>query len=714
MSKRFTQILDSDVIVVPLCSICRDELPLRTEVTYWLSQCEIDWHYLFFLDDLPKIISDAAATKLYLIDHNIPCSFLNHFSVIGTIDHHKLLTNSPKPPNFRHELVGSCASLVAMEIQSCSQEIELPEMLFKLLYGAILIDTMGLVEEARAYGKLTDTDLKAADFIENRLRSKSQRDDLYSAISVSKYDIAGLTVLDLLRKDSKMALSDDSKRRVICSTISGINADRLFAFISFKNDCTKYCIDKSAPYLVGITVPAPKETRSLFIFSVKPQIFRIAPLVAFLSDPQHELDLHIQTSCDEIFLAKIGSNKITRKVILPLLIQFLNQTKDWPDEKINSDPRSNSGSGGNSSDFNPASKKFTAASNSAKDRDADRLPPLDNVPKDDLLLYFCSEEADLEDRRVKFMQCLRKMQQNDLTDESEEDDTKSSQIPRFLFDHTVRLGPTSRKTSLLSDSSVISFRSAATTATSEEEDSHLSLDTLNQIRSSRHRLQLGIKAHIIKKRTGNANQPRRSTPQITGIEKIRARGPRTASYCQSRDKLDLSYLSEANYMGAFSSGLISAIQAPSCAEKLPESASYSLYRRISASQHKMQKDEALTETERTLFDFSRLFRAQSGQTLRNQVLSAFRNLHRVRMDVFKNDINALKITRAKINEQFKENKSETDLEKIDQLICHANECANLLRETVVQLEFDESKQRFVMNLRNDLAYSDNILYPHDK
>jgi complex III assembly factor LYRM7 len=46
-----------------------------------------------------------------------------------------------------------------------------------------------------------------------------------------------------------------------------------------------------------------------------------------------------------------------------------------------------------------------------------------------------------------------------------------------------------------------------------------------------------------------------------------------------------------------------------------------------------------------------------GQTMK--VMQLFKTLHRTRQHVFKNDARALKAARIKINEEFKNNKSET-------------------------------------------------------
>ncbi|XP_064131606.1 complex III assembly factor LYRM7 isoform X2 [Loxodonta africana] len=49
-----------------------------------------------------------------------------------------------------------------------------------------------------------------------------------------------------------------------------------------------------------------------------------------------------------------------------------------------------------------------------------------------------------------------------------------------------------------------------------------------------------------------------------------------------------------------------------------------------------------------------------------KVLQLFKTLHRTRQQVFKNDTRALEAARIKINEEFKNNKSETSPKKIEE------------------------------------------------
>nr|XP_012303164.1 complex III assembly factor LYRM7 isoform X2 [Aotus nancymaae] len=66
-----------------------------------------------------------------------------------------------------------------------------------------------------------------------------------------------------------------------------------------------------------------------------------------------------------------------------------------------------------------------------------------------------------------------------------------------------------------------------------------------------------------------------------------------------------------------------------------------------------------------------------------KVLQLFKTLHRTRQQVFKNDARALE-ARIKINEEFKNNKSETSPKKIEELMKIGSDVELLLRTSVVQ------------------------------
>ncbi|GAB6031937.1 hypothetical protein CHUAL_010325 [Chamberlinius hualienensis] len=71
-------------------------------------------------------------------------------------------------------------------------------------------------------------------------------------------------------------------------------------------------------------------------------------------------------------------------------------------------------------------------------------------------------------------------------------------------------------------------------------------------------------------------------------------------------------------------------------------------------------------------------------SLRGEVLSCFRRLHRTRRLIFRGDQFALQATRKRINDEFRGSMLETDSEVIKEKIKLGNEVETLLRTQVIQ------------------------------
>ena len=78
-----------------------------------------------------------------------------------------------------------------------------------------------------------------------------------------------------------------------------------------------------------------------------------------------------------------------------------------------------------------------------------------------------------------------------------------------------------------------------------------------------------------------------------------------------------------------------------------------------------------------------------------QVLRAFKNLHRARCRVFKDDIEALTAGRQKINEEYRKNLNVTNPDTIRELIKNSDEATEELLTCVVQLKLvDENEPKY--------------------
>lgn len=96
-------------------------------------------------------------------------------------------------------------------------------------------------------------------------------------------------------------------------------------------------------------------------------------------------------------------------------------------------------------------------------------------------------------------------------------------------------------------------------------------------------------------------------------------------------------------------------------------------------------------------------------SLRSRVLAAFKDLHKARLVVFKNDERALVAGRQKINEEFKKNIDETDHKKIEELIQVAKDSSMILRQHIVQLE-QIAEDTYKANITKETYKLDNSMY----
>ncbi|KAF6777257.1 hypothetical protein AHF37_03673 [Paragonimus kellicotti] len=253
--------LDSTAVRSGLCL-------LQTTAT---RQCGLSWEALIYADDLfgpqSNFYKHSKAVHLILVDCHaiVGCLHGRNWPVKEVIDHHMLHPDSSTHNLDNCELkridaVGSCASLVAAQILSDRRGELLPLALWKLLYGAILLDTIGLSECGRQAGRLTDLDLLMASRIEDMIGEKLfsaglSRETLFRGLENAKFDIKGLCIWDLLRRDTKLAIGPkNSQRSIVCSTIFGMDFEQLIHSADFVEAAKRICTLQSAVVLVGITV----------------------------------------------------------------------------------------------------------------------------------------------------------------------------------------------------------------------------------------------------------------------------------------------------------------------------------------------------------------------------------------------------------------------------------------------------------------------------
>ncbi|XP_055642902.1 exopolyphosphatase PRUNE1 isoform X2 [Toxorhynchites rutilus septentrionalis] len=189
--------------VLPVLNVTRENLPLKTEVVYYLRENDIDLNDLVCKDEiyLPETSSN---TNFVLVDHHLSKYRVN---VIGVVDHRPFDPNSA----LNHDIfiyieeVGSCATLIASLIEKSSileSNLEEYHIVLKLLYGAIVLDTVNLSKQADKTRKL---DLEMLQLIEDYLHvTDTHRQELFNSLVFNRNDISSLNTLEVLSKDLKI------------------------------------------------------------------------------------------------------------------------------------------------------------------------------------------------------------------------------------------------------------------------------------------------------------------------------------------------------------------------------------------------------------------------------------------------------------------------------------------------------------------------------
>ncbi|VDP85720.1 unnamed protein product [Echinostoma caproni] len=155
-----------------------------------------------------------------------------------------------------------------------------------------------------------------------------------------------MSTWDLLRRDTKLACVSTGSigERFVCSTVSGLDFVELVSAPDFLEMANRLCTLHSADLLVCITVGhAPctdnqihsqDRRRGLIVYSPHSQNNLSKELVEFICQPRHNLDLHEEPvpQAPVTFTGVIRNPVVTRKAILPLLVQFIKRHQSPPAE----------------------------------------------------------------------------------------------------------------------------------------------------------------------------------------------------------------------------------------------------------------------------------------------------------------------------------------------------------------------------------------------
>ncbi|XP_067132645.1 exopolyphosphatase PRUNE1 [Centruroides vittatus] len=306
------------IIVFPVINVPREDLRIRTEVTYFLTKLNIPLDLLICKDefDFERLHNDGNLSVI-LVDHNVlaPSDSFLEMSVIRIIDHHVQENIVKDKYDVTIELVGSCATLVAEKVFEKLPDI-LDTQIAMLLYGTIIFDTVCLNENAK---RVTSKDMEIASKLESLLKDVN-KEEIFQEIKKAKFDVSDLTFDELLRKDLKV-ISNNTINIAISSLPMLLQSVKTSENIesTVNHFCSKF--QYNAVVMMGINIKTETEIkRDIGIYSPLSDLQQ--QIIEFLKnydDPNLELE-----ELEFPFpLFNQKNSSASRKFILPILNRFL-------------------------------------------------------------------------------------------------------------------------------------------------------------------------------------------------------------------------------------------------------------------------------------------------------------------------------------------------------------------------------------------------------
>jgi inorganic pyrophosphatase/exopolyphosphatase len=313
---------------VPMFNINREDIPLRTEATWLLRDCDVNTVNVTCLGDLDlKGLQSADQLAVTLVDHNLPAvdQWELISSTVDIMDHHKDDTGDHYKKDVTKMIkpVGSCATLVAKDfLDQLPLALERNHDLVKLLLGAILVDTVNLDTST---GRTTDIDCDVV----KQLKSITDidRDHLYSQLQYAKFDLTGLSAYDLLCKDFKNAAPTSSGVKAGAASIPESFGD--FLQRADSNDALTLFTEENGLdllLLVSVSFSDPEYLHMKRQCGVYSENDALRLTVFNFMKIEESLKLtEIATSNPKLSAFDQGDTTASRKQLLPLLNAALSQ-----------------------------------------------------------------------------------------------------------------------------------------------------------------------------------------------------------------------------------------------------------------------------------------------------------------------------------------------------------------------------------------------------
>lgn len=314
-------------ITIPVLNVKRKELPIRSEVVYFLEETSIQTSDLICIDEIDlQALDESGKLSIVLVDHNslsIEQKYLEN-RITQIVDHHAIedpeLINKLKT---KIEPVGSCCTLVAEEIFKSNQSV-MDAQVAMLLYGTILLDTICLKESAK---RTTEKDKEIVSKLEDVLSGVS-REEIFGELQRVKFDTSKLTPEQLLYKDTKYISDNSASVAIISMPMLLQDVIEKDTFLSALKEMAASKELKSI-ILLGLEVEDKQAAvrRQLAIYNNCPNsLENISDYLKSLKNPSLDL-VPVPVDSKSISLFDQKNIALTRKFVMPVLQKYFQSVQ---------------------------------------------------------------------------------------------------------------------------------------------------------------------------------------------------------------------------------------------------------------------------------------------------------------------------------------------------------------------------------------------------
>ncbi|XP_077289285.1 exopolyphosphatase prune [Arctopsyche grandis] len=313
----------SDTIFVPILNVDKEDLPIKTEVMYFLNKNSISIDNIICRDQVDvELLLSKYHGQLILVDHHILSTRdANLFAYVKNIFDHR-----PKDViAWKYDVdivesniveVGSCASVICSEIVKNKANIEFLNQnrdSTYLLYGTIVLDTVNFLVSA---DKARPLDFEMAELLEKILSIENcdrHKKQLFEDLLRARTDYSNLNVHHLLKRDLKIMnkISIPGLPMLVEEYLQMKDSMNALETFSTDNNC-------SAIVLMGLKVQDDVVNRDMAVCGTKETIKAIVD--GFCKSTSPNLGLAEKKSHSGKCRYFWQSNtKASRKQIIPLL-----------------------------------------------------------------------------------------------------------------------------------------------------------------------------------------------------------------------------------------------------------------------------------------------------------------------------------------------------------------------------------------------------------